>query len=66
MFNVSHNAHHPRPLAGSLGFAPQFVEALDNVTVTEGREAIFTCVVDHLGGYRVGGPPRWLQGRWTT
>ncbi|XP_071547152.1 neurotrimin-like isoform X2 [Panulirus ornatus] len=32
---------------------PQFLEPLQNVTVTEGREATFTCVVDHLGGYRV-------------
>lgn len=34
-------------------FEPQFLEPLQNVTVTEGREATFTCVVDHLGGYRV-------------
>ncbi|KAL7640180.1 UNVERIFIED_CONTAM: hypothetical protein RMT77_009594 [Armadillidium vulgare] len=36
-----------------LCYEPEFLEPLDNVTVTQGREATFTCVVDHLGGYRV-------------
>ncbi|XP_069991777.1 lachesin isoform X1 [Penaeus vannamei] len=36
-----------------VSYEPDFVEPLENVTVTVGREAVFTCVVDHLGGYRV-------------
>ncbi|XP_066942289.1 neurotrimin-like isoform X2 [Macrobrachium rosenbergii] len=36
-----------------VSYEPEFLEPLKNVTVTEGREATFTCVVDHLGGYRV-------------
>ncbi|XP_069185056.1 opioid-binding protein/cell adhesion molecule homolog isoform X3 [Procambarus clarkii] len=41
-------------------FEPQFLEPLQNVTVTEGREATFTCVVDHLGGYR----DQWVGVAW--
>ncbi|XP_063863343.1 neurotrimin-like [Scylla paramamosain] len=41
-------------------FEPQFLEPLQNVTVTEGREATFTCVVDHLGGYR----GQWVGVAW--
>ncbi|XP_043214360.1 lachesin-like isoform X1 [Amphibalanus amphitrite] len=33
---------------------PMFVESLKNLTVPIGRDATFTCVVRHLGGYRVG------------
>ncbi|XP_018018946.1 hemicentin-1 isoform X2 [Hyalella azteca] len=36
-----------------LCLEPEFLEPLENVTVTEGREATFTCVVDHLGGFKV-------------
>lgn len=28
---------------------------LENVTVAQGRDATFTCVVNNLGGYRVSG-----------
>ncbi|KAK3863363.1 hypothetical protein Pcinc_030860 [Petrolisthes cinctipes] len=42
-------------------FQPQFVEPLQNVTVAEGREATFTCVVDHLGGYRGVGNGRVVE-----
>lgn len=34
-------------------FEPDFVFPLENVTVAQGRDAVFTCVVNNLGGYRV-------------
>ncbi|XP_070508066.1 lachesin-like [Chironomus tepperi] len=34
-------------------FEPDFVFPLENVTVAQGRDATFTCVVNNLGGYRV-------------
>ncbi|XP_037921766.1 protein amalgam isoform X2 [Hermetia illucens] len=34
-------------------FEPDFVIPLENVTVAQGRDATFTCVVNNLGGYRV-------------
>ncbi|XP_063980624.1 neurotrimin-like [Diachasmimorpha longicaudata] len=33
---------------------PEFKAPITNLTVALGRDAIFTCLVDHLGGYRVG------------
>ncbi|XP_049832202.1 lachesin-like [Schistocerca gregaria] len=33
--------------------APVFLAPLDNVTATQGRDVSFTCVVDHLGEYKV-------------
>lgn len=36
-------------------FEPDFVFPLENVTVAQGRDAVFTCVVNNLGGYRVSG-----------
>lgn len=36
-------------------FEPDFVFPLENVTVAQGRDATFTCVVNNLGGYRVSG-----------
>ncbi|XP_046398595.1 lachesin-like [Ischnura elegans] len=35
-------------------FQPEFAEPIVNLTVPVGRDATFTCVVSHLGGYRVG------------
>lgn len=32
---------------------PKFAESIPNVTVTVGREATLTCVVDDLGSYKV-------------
>ncbi|XP_052864421.1 neurotrimin-like [Anopheles cruzii] len=32
---------------------PEFLAALDNLTVTQGRDVSFTCVVNNLGQYRV-------------
>ncbi|EEB12428.1 lachesin precursor, putative [Pediculus humanus corporis] len=37
----------------TLGFEPDFLYPLENVTIAQGRDAIFTCVVNNLGGYRV-------------
>ncbi|KAL1124063.1 hypothetical protein AAG570_001833 [Ranatra chinensis] len=33
-------------------YEPEFLEALENHTVTQGRDVIFTCVVNHLGPYK--------------
>ncbi|KAG7206446.1 hypothetical protein KM043_003800 [Ampulex compressa] len=35
------------------GLEPDFVYPLENVTISQGRDATFTCVVNNLGGYRV-------------
>uniref|UniRef100_A0ABD2WJW5 Ig-like domain-containing protein n=1 Tax=Trichogramma kaykai TaxID=54128 RepID=A0ABD2WJW5_9HYME len=35
-------------------FQPEFMKPLANITVPLGRDAVFTCHVEHLGGYRVG------------
>lgn len=35
-------------------FQPEFITPIANVTVAIGRDAVFTCLVEHLGGYRVG------------
>ncbi|XP_034948618.1 lachesin-like [Chelonus insularis] len=32
---------------------PDFLYPLENVTIAQGRDATFTCVVNNLGGYRV-------------
>jgi hypothetical protein len=39
----------------ATAFEPDFVFPLENVTVAQGRDATFTCVVNNLGGYRVSG-----------
>nr|CAH0101068.1 unnamed protein product [Daphnia galeata] len=36
---------------------PQFAESIRNVTVTLGREATLSCVIDNLAEYKVG----WLR-----
>ena len=36
-----------------MGNGPKFIGHLQNVTVSLGREATFTCTVTHLGGHRV-------------
>ncbi|KPI94793.1 Lachesin [Papilio xuthus] len=38
----------------SQAFQPEFAEPLSNLTVPIGRDAIFRCLVQNLGGYRVG------------
>ncbi|XP_050547926.1 protein amalgam-like, partial [Daktulosphaira vitifoliae] len=37
-----------------FGYQPKFTEPIGNITVPVGREAMFTCYVHNLGGYRVG------------
>lgn len=32
---------------------PEFLQPLDNLTVTQGRDISFTCIVNNLGQYRV-------------
>jgi hypothetical protein len=32
---------------------PEFLQPLDNLTATQGRDVSFTCVVNNLGQYRV-------------
>ncbi|GBP44529.1 hypothetical protein EVAR_86752_1 [Eumeta japonica] len=41
--------------SGALGLEPDFLYPLENVTIAQGRDATFTCVVNNLGGYRVSG-----------
>lgn len=41
--------------ANIAGLEPDFQKPLENVTVAQGRDAVFTCVVNNLGGYRVSG-----------
>lgn len=36
-----------------VSFQPEFLEAVNNISVAVGRDATFTCHVKHLGGYRV-------------
>ena len=40
-----------------FGASPEFIYAIDNITVAAGREAQFTCVVNHLQGHKVA----WLR-----
>ncbi|XP_033210806.1 neurotrimin-like [Belonocnema kinseyi] len=35
-------------------FQPEFTAPIANITVALGRDATLTCLVEHLGGYRVG------------
>lgn len=44
-----------QPPPSVSAFEPDFVFPLENVTVAQGRDAVFTCVVNNLGGYRVSG-----------
>jgi hypothetical protein len=37
----------------ALGFEPDFLYPLENITIAQGRDAMFTCVVNNMGGYRV-------------
>ena len=36
-----------------FGASPEFIYAIDNITVAAGREAQFTCVVNNLEGHKV-------------
>ncbi|XP_037042508.1 opioid-binding protein/cell adhesion molecule isoform X2 [Bradysia coprophila] len=45
-------------------FEPDFVFPLENVTIAQGRDATFTCVVNNLGGYRVSGDTALARVAW--
>ncbi|XP_050313906.1 lachesin-like isoform X2 [Anthonomus grandis grandis] len=47
-----------------LGFEPDFKFPLENLTVPQGRDAMFTCVVNNLGGYRVSGDSSMARVAW--
>ncbi|KAK3922649.1 Striated muscle-specific serine/threonine-protein kinase [Frankliniella fusca] len=42
-------------LAGARALEPEFQMPLRNQSIAQGRDAIFTCVVNNLGGHRVSG-----------
>ncbi|KAL2745656.1 lachesin-like isoform X1 [Vespula maculifrons] len=47
---------YPNDIFGGA-YQPEFAGPLTNLTISLGRDATFTCLVKHLGGYRVG----WLK-----
>ncbi|VVD04184.1 unnamed protein product, partial [Leptidea sinapis] len=47
-----------------LGLEPDFLYPLENVTIAQGRDATFTCVVNNLGGYRVSGDSATARVAW--
>ncbi|CAG7828006.1 unnamed protein product [Allacma fusca] len=40
-------------VSGYTAFEPRFIGSLKNVTVIQGKDASFTCMVDNLGGHRI-------------
>lgn len=36
-----------------MDLEPTFLAPLENITAVQGRDAVFTCVADNLGDYRV-------------
>ncbi|XP_063548661.1 lachesin-like isoform X1 [Cydia strobilella] len=48
----------------ALGLEPDFMFPLENVTIAQGRDAMFTCVVNNLGGYRVSGDSATARVAW--
>ena len=38
---------------GAIGYIPEFLSVIKNLTITEGRDASFACTVENLGGHRV-------------
>ncbi|KAL4702955.1 hypothetical protein ACJJTC_008733 [Scirpophaga incertulas] len=48
----------------TLGLEPDFLYPLENVTIAQGRDAMFTCVVNNLGGYRVSGDSATARVAW--
>ncbi|XP_060830052.1 lachesin-like [Bombus pascuorum] len=47
---------YPNDIFGG-SFQPEFADTIQDVTVSLGRDATFTCLVNHLGDYKVG----WLK-----
>ncbi|CAB0037873.1 unnamed protein product [Trichogramma brassicae] len=57
-YPIGHRLDHRQGQTTSLRqrsrcLEPDFLNPMENVTVTKGRDAAFTCVVNNLGGYRV-------------
>ncbi|XP_073947361.1 protein CEPU-1-like [Choristoneura fumiferana] len=52
-YPLDHLLHLDTPILTALGLEPDFLYPLENVTIAQGRDAMFTCVVNNLGGYRV-------------
>lgn len=52
-YHLTHFYGFPILLFSASAFEPDFVFPLENVTIAQGRDATFTCVVNNLGGYRV-------------
>ena len=50
---VSFVIHFPDIYFSGIAFQPEFMKPLTDVKVPLGRDAVFTCHVEHLGGYRV-------------
>uniref|UniRef100_A0A336KC27 CSON011309 protein n=1 Tax=Culicoides sonorensis TaxID=179676 RepID=A0A336KC27_CULSO len=48
----------------AAAFEPDFVFPLENITIPQGRDATFTCVVNNLGGYRVSGETAQARVAW--
>ncbi|XP_063705637.1 protein amalgam [Culicoides brevitarsis] len=48
----------------AAAFEPDFVFPLENITISQGRDATFTCVVNNLGGYRVSGDSAQARVAW--
>ena len=51
--------HHTFLCSEAMGRTPTFIGELQNVTVSMGREATFTCTVTNLGGHRVSESIKW-------
>ncbi|XP_045481979.1 protein amalgam-like isoform X1 [Harmonia axyridis] len=51
-------------LVGVVGFEPDFLYPLENVTIAQGRDATFTCVVNNLGGHTVSGDSGMARVAW--
>ena len=52
-WNISNVIRHKIFHSEAMGSTPKFLGELQNVTVSMGREATFTCTVTRLGGHRV-------------
>ena len=52
-WNISNVIVHKIFHSEAMGSTPKFLGELQNVTVSMGREATFTCTVTRLGGHRV-------------
>ncbi|KAK8734603.1 hypothetical protein OTU49_005894 [Cherax quadricarinatus] len=51
---ATHNTAHGKVQHSPGNPLPEFGDEIGNITVIKGRDIIFTCVVKHLGPYKVG------------